>query len=273
MKKGTRLLSFLLSFIITFSLAGASVGTASAADYCIPKFTEEDFKAFTDTLNKVYGAGYPTGEVTLSCAKDAAVLCGMCSATPEYSIGIGQLSGQDGYIVILGGTDLRASDENVGIEEDLLSAMNKKNGYYKSVLREIHNNIPAGSDIYIYGYSLGGMVLQQVIADGSIKNNYHIVNGVAFGSPMTTLKRSRIVFLEDSSDIVPLLAPRFVIGNELWKKYDTHIVRDGGYKSFIGGHVLSYIDSPVWNHVDIFGVIGGSGTLTVDMDTYHTFKA
>ena len=286
MKHGKRIVSLLLGLTAAISAAGAAGGTASAAaypdaavyasaeaEYALPRFTQEDLQLFLDALDRVYGDGYPTGEVTLSRASDAAVLCGMCSATPEYSIGIGQLADDDGYIVILGGTDLMATDENVGIREDLLSALNRNNKYYRSVLKEICENIPRGSNLYLYGYSLGGMVLQQAIADEAIKDVYNIVNCVAFGSPMTTLQRDEIVFLEDSSDVVPYLAPRFVIGNRFWKRYDTHIVRDGGYKSFIGGHALSYVDSPVWDDVDIFGSVGGDGVLTLDMSTYQTFRA
>ena len=52
-----------------------------------------------------------------------------------------------------------------------------------------------------------------------------------------------------------------------------NIVRSGGYKTTAGAHALSYVDSPVWDDVDMMGHPGGSVTLTVDMEQFFTFKA
>lgn len=235
--------------------------------------TKEDIILFIQKIKEVYQSEYDGDEVTLDCIKDATILCGLPSASDEYgAICIGKLKNKSGYVVALGGTDLINTEENLGIKEDLLSAFNKDNDYKKNAIKAIIETIPNGEDIYIYGLSLGGMVLQQVIADIDIKKNYSIKVAVAIGSPITDVNRQKIIFIEDATDVVPTLSVKSLLFSKIYINYDTHINRDGGYKTFIGAHVLSYADSDVWNDIDIFGIINGANSLIIDLNNFVSFK-
>lgn len=235
--------------------------------------TKEDIILFIQKIKEVYQSEYDGDEVTLNCIKDATILCGLPSASDEYgAICIGKLKNKPGYVVALGGTDLINAEENLGIKEDIQSAFNQDNEYKKNAIKAILETIPKGEDIYIYGLSLGGMVLQQVIANIDVKTNYNIKAAVAIGSPITDVNRQKIVFIEDESDIVPNLSVKSMLLSMIYRKYDTHIKRDGNYKTFIGAHALSYADSDVWNDVDVLGIVNGSNSLIIDLNNFVSFK-
>lgn len=234
--------------------------------------TVDDVKMLIERIGEVYPGGYPEGKMTISCIKDAAWLCGLSSASDKGGICIFELTSGEGYVVTLGGTELSNDEENLGIREDILSAFNRSNAYKESGINAILETIPQGSDVYIYGYSLGGMVLQQIIADKRIKDNYDFKAAVAIGSPVTTISRQKIVFIEDVNDLVPSLSAKSLLAGKLFRRYDTHIVRDGGYKTTAGGHALSYVDSDVWNDIDVFGTTQGR-TLEINIETMKTFMA
>lgn len=234
----------------------------------------DDLMLFITKIKEVYKDKYDGDEVVLNCIKDATVLCGLASASDEYrAICIGKLKNKPGYVISLGGTDLINAEENLGIKEDIQSAFNQYNEYEKNAIKAILETIPKGEDIYIYGLSLGGMVLQQVIADIDVKINYNIKAAVAIGSPITDVNRQKIVFIEDENDIVPNLSIKSMLLSMIYRKYDTHIKRDGNYKTFIGAHALSYADSDVWNDVDVFGIVNGSNSLIIDLNNFVSFKA
>lgn len=258
----------ILSIVITFTL-----GLSIQANACSSDVTHEDVLLFIERIKEVYGNGYGEETMELNNIKDAAVLCGLSSASDEYgAIFIGKLLDRPGYIVTMGGTEPFNSDENVGIKEDILSSFNQSNEYKENTINAILSTVPSGEDIYIYGYSLGGMVMQQVLTDKSIQKNYNICTAVAFGSPVTALLRQRIVFIEDVSDVVPNLSVGSMLLPRLVRRYDTHIVRDGNYKTFIGAHALSYVDSNIWDDIDALGHIGENETLIIDMKNVVTFK-
>lgn len=235
--------------------------------------TMDDLILFITKIKEVYKDKYDGDEVVLNYIKDATVLCGLASASDEYgAICIGKLKNKPGYVISLGGTDLINAEENLGIKEDIQSAFNQDNEYKKNAIKAILETIPKGEDIYIYGLSLGGMVLQQVIADIDVKTNYNIKAAVAIGSPITDVNRQKIVFIEDESDIVPNLSVKSMLLSMIYRKYDTHIKRDGNYKTFIGAHALSYADSDVWNDVDVFGIVNGSNSLIIDLNNFVSFK-
>lgn len=235
--------------------------------------TMDDLKLFIEKIKKVYKDKYEGDEVVLNCIKDATVLCGLASASDEYgAICIGKLKNKPGYVVSLGGTDLTNAEENLGIKEDILSAFNQDNEYKKNAVKAILKTVPKGEDIYIYGLSLGGMVLQQVIADINIKVNYNVKAAVAIGSPITDINRQKIVFIEDVNDVVPSLSVKSMLLSRMYRRYDTHIKRNGNYKTFIGAHALSYADSDVWNDVDVFGIVNGANSLVIDLNNFVSFK-
>ena len=234
--------------------------------------TTEDIGLFLERVETIYSQGYKEGTMTLSSIKDAAVLCGLSAATDNGAICIFELTNGNGYVVTLGATEITNQSENLGIKEDILSAFNHSNDYKKNAIAAIVNNIPNGETVYLYGYSLGGMVMQQVLSDKQIRKGYNIEAAVAIGSPITTINRQKIAIVEDKSDIIPNLSALSLLAGKIFRKYDTHIVRDGGYKTTIGAHALSYVDSPVWDNIDVFGTTNGN-ILEVDMSNFKTFYA
>lgn len=263
---------FLTAVIIISMLLSIPACACGVDD--VDYITINDIKIFTERIKTVYEKGYEQGEMQLTCAKDAAVLCGLSSASDENgAICIGKLKDRSGYIVTLGGTEVFNKNENLGIREDILAGFHHSNEYKKSVIKAIQDNIPAGEDIYIYGYSLGGMVMQQVLSDRSMRNSYNICAAVTFGSPVTALNRQKIVFLEDSSDLVPSMSAMSLLAGKICRSYDIHIVRDGGYMTTAGGHALSYVDNPIWDDIDLAGQPGGDLTLTIDMEQFFSFAA
>lgn len=233
--------------------------------------TGEDVSMLIERIEAVYSKGYEEGSMTLTSIKDAAVLCGLSAATDSGAICIFERMG-GGYVVTLGGTEVTNSDENIGIKEDIQSAFNQSSAYKTNAINAITATVPAGEDVYIYGYSLGGMVMQQVLADGQIKENYNIRTAVAIGSPVTSISRRKILFIEDTNDLVPTMSAKSFLAGRLFRKYDTHIVRDGGYKTTAGGHALSYVDSDVWNDIDPYGTLSG-GVMEINISTMKTFYA
>lgn len=260
-----RILAILLSILTIFSFVFVETEACT-------EVSKEDISLFLERIETVYSQGYKEGSMTLSSIKDVAVLCGLSAATDNGAICIFELTNSDGYVITLGGTEITNGSENVGLKEDILSAFNKSNGYKKNAINAIVDNIPKGENIYIYGYSLGGMVMQQVLADKQIRKNYNIEAAVAIGSPITAINRQKIVVVEDKSDIVPNLSVKSLLAGKLFRKYDTHIVRDGGYKTTIGAHALSYVDSHVWDDIDVFGTTNGN-ILEIDMINFKTFYA
>lgn len=255
-----RIIGMAMAFILLLS------STSFACANQNEPVNKDDVTEFIERVKAAYSDGYAEGEMLLEDIRDAAVLCGLASASDERgSIFIAKLKDRDGYIVALGGTDITNQEENIGIKEDILSAFNRDNEYKNNVICAIGEYIPIGSDVYIYGYSLGGMVMQQVLADKAIRKNYCVVAAVAIGSPVVNINRQEIVFIEDTSDVVPYLSAGTVLMRKIFYSKDTHIVRDGGFKTTIGAHALSYVDSPVWADVDLFGEVCGGETILIDM--------
>ena len=255
-----RIISMAMVFMLLLS------STSFACSNQMDPVNKDDVTEFIERVKPAYSDGYAEGEMLLEDIRDAAVLCGLASASDERgSIFIAKLKDRDGYIVALGGTDITNQEENIGIKEDILSAFNRDNEYKNNVIRAIGEYIPSGSDVYIYGYSLGGMVMQQVLADKTIRKNYCVVAAVAIGSPVVNINRQEIIFIEDTSDVVPYLSAGTVLMRKIFYSKDTHIVRDGGFKTTIGAHALSYVDSPVWADVDLFGGVFGGETILIDM--------
>ena len=260
-----KLLTLLLTVSLLFSFS--YIDTKACTDV-----TKEDISLFLERIEAIYSQGYKEGTMTLSSIKDVAVLCGLSAATDNGVICIFELTNDEGYVVTLGGTEITNKSENAGLKEDILSAFNKSNTYKKSTINAIINNIPKGENIYIYGYSLGGMVMQQVLSERQIRYSYNIKAAVAIGSPITAINRQKIVIVEDSNDVIPYLSSKSLLAGKLFRRYDTHIVRNGGYKTTIGAHALSYVDSQIWDDIDVFGTTNGY-TLEINMTNFKTFYA
>ena len=175
-------------------------------------------------------------------------------------------------LITLGGTEF-VDGQATNITTDILSGLEINNDYLRAVVNLFKTNdsngypiIPKDKPIVVAGISLGGMVAQQLLAQKYITENYKIINVVSFGSPIicpnyrtnyTTVRR-----LCDTKDIVPALSVTEILDLDT-SKLDTkeRVDKNGGYKSFIGAHVLSYVDADCWNSFDVLGFENGNASI------------
>lgn len=175
---------------------------------------------------------------------------------------------KDIYLVCLSGTDTDAENQTTDYWTDLLAGFEFDNQYEENVRNMILDHIPAGSNIFLAGHSLGGMVAQQVAADETIKNNYNILNTVTFGSPLIDgLSREGMVKrLGDTSDIIPYASVSTVY-NIVWQAAGLNR-EDGGYGSdHMTAHSLSYQREDVWGAYDCGGEKNGSRVMVLNFAT------
>ena len=172
------------------------------------------------------------------------------------------------YVVALSGTDTDVKNQSTGYWTDLLVGFEFDNKYIQNVRKAILANVPAGSNLFVTGHSLGGMVAQQVAADSTLKQKYNILNTVTFGSPLIDgfKREGTIKRLGDSKDVVPYLSLT-TFTNVIWQSAGLNR-EDGGYGSnILGAHCESYNRSDVWGKYDVTGTKNGSTTLTVNYAT------
>jgi hypothetical protein len=246
------------------------------------QITTDDIKLFIDKIKEIYGKDFPTGVHLYETIYDAAYLCAITATDKtKGAMGIGLISNmnpeykhpQETYLITLGGTELMNAEESLGIEEDILSAFGRPNIYSKSAINLIKRHIPKNSYIIMYGYSLGSMVMQQILADSYIKKNYHFICCIGIGCPtINPYKRQSIIRINDENDYVRHLSMWEILFPWMCHR-DEEICRDGNYKTTIGGHALSYVDkdNKIWSDVDILGKVKGYGSILVNFTamTYY----
>lgn len=176
------------------------------------------------------------------------------------------------YVVALSGTDTDVKNQSTGYWTDLLVGFEFDNKYIQNVRKAILANVPAGSNLFVTGHSLGGMVAQQVAADSTIKQKYNVLNTVTFGSPLINgfQREGTVKRLGDSKDVVPYLSLS-TFTNVVWQSAGLNR-EDGGYGSnILGAHCESYNRDDVWGKYDVTGTKNGSTTLTVNYSTTKFF--
>lgn len=219
----------------------------------------------------------------------AADICNVCWATYNRGengpiiIVQGKLktnffSTEDVYLIALCGTEL-VEGQSTGILEDLLVGFqNENNAYTQNVVRVIKETIPANSNLFFIGHSLGGMVCQQVAANDFIKDNYNVLYTTTFGSPVISggNREGVVRRLGDTSDFVPYLS----VTGQIIRQVAGLIREDGGYSkngwSIQAGwdaHNNSYAREDVWGKYDVTGLKGGHAKINLDLSTLRYEKA
>lgn len=236
------------------------------------KITLNDIILFISEIRRIYGDGVPTGVHTYDNIRDMAYLCAI-SAQDTTLGAIGVCPIDDGrWLMTLGGTELMNSQEALGVKEDISAAFGASNEYLEAVLRVLFRNIPSGAHIVMAGYSLGSMVMQQALAEKEVQRKYMIDKAIGIGCPIVEpFRRQSIVRINDVNDSVRKASLWSTFG--ICKNKDEEFLRDGGYKTTIGAHALSYVASPVWNTIDALGEFCGGNTITVDFDKFIHFPA
>lgn len=230
----------------------------------------EDWRAFVARVHEVYGKKEEPGVHTYHCVTDMAYLCTTSVGKPDIGC-IGVVPAQlerdgittDVYLISLAGTEF-VKNQATNIGTDFRVAFERDNAYLRAIVKAITENIPQGANLFFVGISLGGMVSQQAAADERLKSRYNILHVLAVGSPlicpdnrMGTVRR-----IADKRDLVPHLSVASVFRAKPYR--DEEAVEDGGYKSFVGGHALSYVDADVWKDYDVLGYKNGSASITYD---------
>lgn len=188
-------------------------------------------------------------------------------------------------LVLLGGTEIKEG-QATGIKEDVLSGMSLSNEYLYDAYYAIYDNIKdTDTPIVISGYSLGGMVAQQLAGLYYIQNYYNVSNVVAIASPLLAkdsinYDKTTVVRMVDTNDLVPLTSieengsyidPNYC--NDLVKS-NCAVVKTGNSKTFIGAHVVEYVNpNGVWKNVDILGNENGNATLSFKKENVKAYPA
>lgn len=237
-----KIIAFLLSFVIIIS---SSLGYACA----LGRDIFSGFKKVTcSTLNEasdfIFDGG--SGEITV---------------TPVSLTENGKT--RRVYIVCVMGMGYDFSKPNNPIA-CVPAAFNIRTAYYRLVRKTMFRYIPEGSEVMLYGHSLGGMVCQELACDTEVKDAFKVTRILTIGSPyiMVTKKNREgtLVRFADTSDNVPKLSPAFLIDR---KDFKNAYFEDGGYNGDPDlSHNRSYRDAEVWQKYDALGVDGGNSYFT-----------
>lgn len=269
MKRMKKLIALSLAAVMIFGNAVLSVSAAELSN-------DELVKATTAELNS-RGTYTYTNAAQVSRLVQQGYACNQSTHKGPFSITkavlttsgwFGKTNKKDVYVVALSGTDTDVENQTTGYWTDLLVGFEFDNKYNKNVKQAILSNVPLGSNLFITGHSLGGMVAQQIASDTSIKENYNVLNTVTFGSPLINgFKREGTVKrLGDTSDVIPYMSLT-TFTNVVWQSAGLN-KEDGGYGTdLLGAHCESYNRDSVWGDYDVTGTKNGDATLTLNYAT------
>ncbi len=192
------------------------------------------------------------GNVTITNVNEAFALVRDTELIAIYDATLYEdgVNGRQVYYVVCKGLDFSEFDPNeprsyanairIGLSDE-------SNTYVKALVSAVTANVPEGADVVFVGHSMGGMVIEQAIANKTIKKKYNVLYSLAIGSPFILTsstkegKLQRIVdkldpicFLSipllanpymgdvaiESSGLVPLIHFRSYESGTCWKAYD-----------------------------------------------------
>jgi len=179
---------------------------------------------------------------------------------------------KDIYFIALHGTETWALGSSLNLINDLQSGNEIEGAYYKEVLAAITRFCKKGSNLVIAGHSLGGMIAQQVAASDTLKDNYNILNIVAFGAPAISAGETEgeLHRLCDTNDRIPYLSHYYFEDdmdtvNGTGRSEETWPGDEDGDTG--DAHVFSYKDENTWGDYDAVGVKGGNAKLILEENT------
>ena len=164
---------------------------------------------------------------------------------------------EDVYYVVCKGLDFSEFDPNeprsyANAIKIALSCEN--NSYAKTLAAAVKSTVPEGSKVVFLGHSMGGMVIQQTIANKEIKEKYDILYATTLGSPYiltSGAKEGNLRRVVDRLDPVailsiPLLANPLIGNVSLETSFLAPLV-----------HFRSYEKGGCWRSYDCLGVKNG----------------
>ena len=172
-------------------------------------------------------------------------------------------SDEDIYLILLDGLCPTLKNPN-NLAAVLLSSMNLSTVYLRRLKAMVEENVPAGSKLVLYGYSLGGMIAQQLADDKDIKADYEIIHTITAGAPkvLTLTPEGGFSRLALIGDIVPYL-PVFgvIFSSSVFSR------ESGDYGLLLySAHSKGYSRSDIWEGYDCLGIKGGSSYITISPD-------
>lgn len=238
---------------------------------------------FLSVIIQVYGNDslIKTSEKTIfDNASEVALLSSYCATDdalgPILIIKNAEINNGDGTsyianVVLLGGTELK-SGQATGLLTDLYAGMELTNEFLYDAYYAIYDNLKGTENVplIIGGISLGGMVAQQLAALPALNNYFNVKNIIASGSPIISpdeinYSKTTVNRLIASEDLVPKLSIGYNgVYNSAYGTSNAGIVRNTGYKTFIGAHALGYVQKDFWNGVDALGYENGKHTMSFE---------
>lgn len=176
---------------------------------------------------------------------------------------------KDVYLIAVYGLNNSAGDSN-NMTSAMRAGLGLNNPYLSGLKDTVLKNVPKNANLLVTGSSLGGIVVQQLVSDKSIKANYNILHTVVFGAPyIDGTKEGTVRRLADVADIIPN-----IVLSLNFREVKNVAKEDGGYGSdYTKAHGWSYSREDVWGEYDVTGVKGGSAVLDLEYDsmTYYKF--
>ena len=233
-------------------------------------------KELIDKINNVYWK-YNIEPQVVTKPQNLAVLTSMCSFGRNVNRGpiavaSSLLNNEKITLIMFGGTQIKEGQATT-FKESKLSSYGKNNDYLIAILNLFKAKgkngkyiIPKDIPLLIVGISLGGMIAQQLLSIDEIINNYKIKSIICFGSPLVKpldRKGIRVKRFCDKGDIVPKLEILKVKFSKKKKELDKNekILENGGYKTKIESHALSYVSNKCWDKYDFYGELNGKNKL------------
>ncbi len=167
----------------------------------------------------------------------------------------------DIYLVVCEGMDFTTFDLLTArsiTNATRIALSDEYNVYVREVVSMVLKYVPKGAKIVFNGRSMGGMVVEQTIAQKVIKDNYEVLYSLAIASPYIITKGCKEGTLRrfvDKADIVPYISiaglANPTIGNVA--------IERSGYVLTV--HMDGYIYGKCWQKYDALGVKNGKAKI------------
>ncbi len=196
------------------------------------------------------------------------------------------------WLVGLAGTSF-IENQSSGLIADVLSGCEADSPYLQNTLEAITSTIPKGSKIMLAGFSLGGMMAQQVMVQDVILENYDIIQVTIVGCPPLCVDERKELFAKydvdfpinrvvDKYDLIPFLCTDYLRGKlePTSPEIDENLLIDEAnprYKTFVGTHFLGYLKEECWDRYDALGYKitdeSSKASITLNLADFNFFDA
>lgn len=171
----------------------------------------------------------------------------------------------DVYYVALSGTNF-TEGQSCGLIADVLSGIETNSPYLQNATKAITENVPKGSKIILSGFSLGGMMAQQLLVQEEIISNYEIVCVSLLGCPALCVDERAEMFKKynvdipvnrviDEYDLIPYMSVDWFLDKEPKEIIENLYKEDRDnpqqYKTFLDTHVLAYMEQDCYKKYDV----------------------